>query len=70
LISGRVIISERPEAVEIRERFGDWEGDTVEGAKGSGGIASRVEYKSRYLFAAKLSDKAAANTMTIASTKA
>ena len=69
LIPGRVSISERPEAVETRERFGDWEGDTVEGAKGSGGIASHVERKSRYLVAAKLSDKTA-NTMTIASIKA
>jgi len=69
LIPGRVSIWERPEAVETRERFGDWEGDTVEGAKGSGGIASHVERKSRYLVAAKLSDKAA-KTMTIASIKA
>jgi IS30 family transposase len=69
LIPGRVSISERPEAVATRERFGDWEGDTVEGAKGSGGIASHVERKSRYLIAAKLSDKTA-NTMTTASIKA
>ncbi|MCJ7615957.1 MAG: IS30 family transposase [Desulfobacterales bacterium] len=69
LIAGRVSISVRPEVVETRERFGDWEGDTVEGAKGSGGIASHVERKSRYLVAAKLSDKTA-NTMTIASIKA
>lgn len=69
LISGRVSISERPEAVATRERFGDWEGDTVEGVKGSGGIASHVERKSRYLVAAKLSDKTA-NTMTTASIKA
>lgn len=54
LIPGRVSISERPEAVDNRNRFGDWEGDTVEGAKGSGGIASHVERKSRYLVAAKL----------------
>jgi len=42
LIPGRVSISERPEAVDNRKRFGDWEGDTVEGAKGNGGIASHV----------------------------
>ncbi len=69
LIPGRVSISQRPEAVESRARFGDWEGDTVEGAKGSGAIASHVERKSRYLVAAKLTDKAA-NTMTIASARA
>lgn len=69
LIPGRVSISKRPEAVDSRKRFGDWEGDTLEGAKGSGGIASHVERKSRYLVAAKLSDKSA-ETMTIASAKA
>lgn len=69
LIPGRVSISKRPEAVETRKRFGDWEGDTVEGAKDSGGIASHVERKSRYIVAAKLSDKTA-DTMTTASIKA
>ncbi|MFC1814055.1 IS30 family transposase [Thermodesulfobacteriota bacterium] len=69
LIPGRISISERPEAVDSRKRFGDWEGDTVEGAKGSGGIASHVERKSRYLVSAQLSDKTA-ETMTIASAKA
>jgi IS30 family transposase len=69
LIPGRVSICERPKAVEQRTRFGDWEGDTLEGAKGSGAIATHVERKSRYLVAAKLCDKAA-DTMTIASTSA
>ena len=69
LIPGRVSISKRPEDVDNRKRFGDWEGDTIEGAKGSGGIASHVERKSRYLVTAKLSDKTA-ETMTIASAKA
>jgi len=69
LIPGRVSISERPKIVDHRERFGDWEGDTVEGAKGSGGIASHVERKSRYLIAAKLPDKTA-STLTSESTKA
>ncbi len=66
LIPGRLSISKRPQAVDQRARFGDWEADTLEGAKGSGAIATHVERKSRYLVAAKLSDKAA-NTMTIAS---
>ena len=46
--------------MERRSRFGDWEGDTVEGARGKGGIASLVERKSRYLLAAPLRDKSAA----------
>jgi len=69
LISGRVSISKRPEVVDKRGRFGDWEGDIVEGAKGSGAIASHVERKSRYLVSMKLTDKSA-NTMTISSAKA
>ena len=60
LIPGRVSISERPEIVSKRKRFGDWEGDTVEGAKGTGGIVTHVERKSRYLIAGKLADKKAA----------
>jgi IS30 family transposase len=69
LIPGRVGISQRPAVVDTRQRFGDWEGDTVEGTKGTGGIASHVERKSRYLLAAKLLDKTA-NTMTTESAKA
>ena len=67
-IPGRVSINQRPAIVETRERFGDWEGDTVEGAKGTGGIATHVERKSRYLVAAKLVDKKAV-TMTTQSIK-
>lgn len=55
-------IHERPDCVATRERYGDWEGDTVEGRKGSGHIATHVERKSRYLIAAKLTDKSAAVT--------
>ena len=69
LIPGRISIRKRPKAVENRKRFGDWEGDTVEGAKGSGAIASHVERKSRYLVAAKLCNKSA-STMTTATVKA
>ena len=32
----RVSIDLRPSVVARRERFGDWEGDTVEGGKGTG----------------------------------
>jgi len=67
-IPGRVSIDQRPAIVETRERFGDWEGDTLEGAKGKGALATHVERKSRYLIAAKLADKKAAtmNAQSIA----
>lgn len=68
-IPGRISIHERPSLVDQRQRFGDWEGDTMEGAKGTGGLATHVERKSRYLLAVKLVDKKAA-TMTQQSTKA
>jgi IS30 family transposase len=68
-IPGRVSIDQRPAIVETRERFGDWEGDTLEGAKGKGALATHVERKSRYLLATKLADKKAAtmNTQSIKS---
>ena len=66
-IAGRVSISQRPPIVDSRERFGDWEGDTLEGRKGCGHLATHVERKSRFLVAAKLADKRAA-TMTQATT--
>jgi IS30 family transposase len=59
-IPGRVSIDQRPAIVDTRERFGDWEGDTLEGAKGKGALATHVERRSRYLIAAKLADKKAA----------
>jgi transposase, IS30 family len=59
LIPGRISIDARPDLVNARQRFGDWEGDTVEGAKGSGHITTHVERKSRYLIAAKLANKTA-----------
>ena len=58
-IPGRVPIHDRPSIVTERVRFGDWEGDTVEGGKGSGGLMTHVERRSRYLIAAKLPDKKA-----------
>jgi IS30 family transposase len=62
LIPGRVSIHVRPDLVAARRRFGDWEGDTVEGAKGSGNITTHVERKSRYLIAGKLGNKTAPET--------
>jgi IS30 family transposase len=62
-IPGRVSIDLRPPVVDARERFGDWEGDTMEGGKKTGALATHVERKCRYLLAAKLTDKKAL-TMT------
>lgn len=67
--AGRVSIDQRPEVVATRQRFGDWEGDTVQGKPGTGCLATMVERKSRYLVAAKLEDKKAA-TLTAKCIKA
>jgi IS30 family transposase len=47
-------IDQRPEIVDARSRIGDWEGDTVHGARKSGYIATLVERTSGYLVARKL----------------
>ena len=62
-IPDRISIDLRPPLVATRERYGDWEGDTLEGRKGTGHLATHVERKSRYLLAARLTDKKA-STMT------
>lgn len=58
-IVGRVSIDLRPVQVAERSRFGDWEGDTVEGRKSTGLIATHIERKSGYLIAVKLPGKQA-----------
>ena len=58
-IKDRVGIEQRPKVVDSRSRYGDWESDTLEGAKGKGALATHVERKSRYLLVSKLKDKRA-----------
>lgn len=58
-IAGRIGIDKRPKAVDARNRFGDWEGDTVIGKRGKSQIVTHVERKSRFLMAAKLEDRRA-----------
>lgn len=47
-IPGRVDIAERPAVVESKSRIGDWEGDTIIGAKHQGAIVSYVDRHSKY----------------------
>jgi IS30 family transposase len=42
-------IAGRPKVVDRRSRVGDWEGDTVHGTPGRGGLLTLVERKTRYL---------------------
>ncbi len=54
-IPDRVSIHNRPTAIEDRQEFGHYEGDTVEGKRSVGdGIHTEVERKSRKLFGRKV----------------
>jgi IS30 family transposase len=56
------IIPEWPEAIRLRIRIGDWEGDTVYGGVGKGLLVTMVDRRSRYLRAALLENRNAAKT--------
>ncbi len=58
-IKNAVSIEKRPKTVEGRKRIGHWEGDTVLGRPGTGGIVTLVERKSRYILARKIANKTA-----------
>ena len=50
-------IAERPEVIEQRLRLGDFEGDTVLGSPGTGGLATLVDRKSRFTIIVKIQSK-------------
>ncbi len=50
-------IADRPEVIEQRLRLGDFEGDTVLGPPGTGGVATLVDRQSRYTIVVKVQSK-------------
>jgi IS30 family transposase len=56
-IPNRIDISQRPKIVEKKCRLGDWEGDTIIGAKQQGVILSLVDRKSKFTLLAKMEGK-------------
>ena len=54
-------IDVRPAAINLRERIGDWEGDTVRGKGNSGHLITYVERRSGYLVAGKVENATAEN---------
>jgi IS30 family transposase len=50
-------IDQRPEVIEERVRLGDFEGDTVLGPAGTGGLATLVDRKSRFTIVVKIQSK-------------
>jgi transposase, IS30 family len=59
-IPNRTSIEQRPQLVASKRRYGDWEADTIIGARHKGGILSAVERKSKLTRLRKLKSKAAA----------
>jgi IS30 family transposase len=53
-------IEGRPAVVDRRQRYGDWEGDTIVGAHRRGGAVTLVERKSGYVLLGKVPDLQAA----------
>jgi IS30 family transposase len=58
-IPNRTSIEQRPQIVASKRRFGDWEADTIIGARHQGGILSVVERKSKLTRLHKLQSKGA-----------
>jgi transposase, IS30 family len=54
---GGARIADRPQVIEERLRIGDFEGDTVLGPPGTGGLATLVDRKSRYTIVLKVNSK-------------
>ena len=59
-IPNRTSIDKRPQIVARKGRFGDWEADTIVGARHQGGLLSVVERKSKLTRLRKLATKGAA----------
>lgn len=55
-LPGAVSIEGRPRVVDLRRRFGDWEGDTIVGCGRRGGLVSLVERKSGYTLLRRVKD--------------
>ena len=56
-LPGAARIQDRPEVIEQRLRLGDFEGDTVLGPPGTGGVVTLVDRKSRYTIITKIQSK-------------
>lgn len=61
LIPNRTDISQRPDIVEEKTRIGDWEGDTIIGAKNQGAIVSLVDRASKFTLLKQVDSKNAEN---------
>jgi IS30 family transposase len=56
-IKNRIFIDQRPEVINNKRRYGDWEIDTIVGKNNKGAIVTLVERKSAFTLMAKLNGK-------------
>ena len=56
-IKNRVFIDQRPEMINDKQRYGDWEIDTIVGKNNKGAIVTLVERKSAFTLMAKLNGR-------------
>lgn len=63
LIPNRRMIDTRPAEVETRLSVGHWEGDLINGANGTGNLATLVERKSRFTLVGRTDSKEAEEVM-------
>ena len=63
-IKNRVTIDQRPEIVNTKERFGDWEIDTIVGENNRGAIVTLVERKTSFMMMEKLKHGKKAKELT------
>jgi transposase, IS30 family len=59
IIPARRSIEARPEAVDLRERLGDWESDTIIGKGHQGAVLTLTERKSRFTLIRKVTQRSA-----------
>ena len=56
-LKNRISIDERPKIIDLKERIGDWEGDTVIGKDHKGAMVTLADRASRYTLATMLPSK-------------
>ncbi|MCH8942234.1 MAG: IS30 family transposase [Bacteroidetes bacterium] len=64
VIKNKVSIDERPDIINNKQRYGDWEIDTIVGKEHKGAIVTLVERKSNFILIRKLKSKNAAHLAT------